>query len=57
MKERVKGRRYYVADGKRWKFELVSDGIRIRRHKSRRVRTISFGDLLSVVDGQKLLPL
>jgi hypothetical protein len=56
-KRKVYGRRIVLVDGKEVKFEMTTDGIRIREKHQRRVETVSFSRLFDAATGQTHLPI
>jgi len=54
---KVFGRREALVNGITVRFELRSDGVHVRRKRSRKMRVISFLDLWLVSQGQGLLKL
>lgn len=54
---RVFGRITFAHDGTYYTVEMTVMGVWIRRRYSRRRKRITFADLLSLAEGQRLLPL
>ena len=53
----VFGRREAEVELKTWRFEMRNDGVHVRRKRSRKVRVVSWTDLVHVSEGQGLLKL
>jgi hypothetical protein len=56
---KVRGRREFTVDGRRWVFELEAQGLVVRRWHGRRSRRrlLTFRDLLDLTNTQRILAL